>query len=177
MSSYPEGVPSSGQPPHHSWSYRRLVLPILALLRMGATPQRLAWSIGVGVVIGLNPLVGTTTVLCLAFAFAFRLNIVAVQIANHAMFPLEVALVLPFIRLGSWIFRTSAMPLSGTVFLARARTSPIALVRLVWIWEWHALLVWLLFAVIAAPLIALSLTPILVRVQARIQRHQHPVLP
>ena len=153
------------------------MLPILALLRMGATPQRLAWSIGVGIVVGLNPLVGSTTVLCLAFTFAFRLNIVAVQIANHAMFPFEVALVLPFIRLGSRVFRTAAMPLSAAVFLHRAHTSPVALVRLVWIWEWHALLLWLPLAALAAPLIAFSLMPVLVRVQARIQRHQHPILP
>lgn len=168
---------ASGEPPHHNWIYRRLVLPILALLRMGATPQRLAWSIAVGVVVGLNPIVGTTTVLCLALAFALRLNIVAMQVANHAMFPFEVALVLPFIRLGTRVFRTSAMPLSSAVLLQRARTSPLTLIRLVWIWEWHALLVWLLCAVIAAPLIALSLTPVLARIQARIQRHQHPTLP
>jgi uncharacterized protein (DUF2062 family) len=154
--------------------YRRLVLPILALLRMGATPQRLAWSIAVGIAVGLNPLVGTTTALCLALSFALRLNIVAAQIANHAMFPFELALVIPFIRLGSRVFRTSAMPISKAVFLQEARSSPIALVRLVWIWEWHALLVWLFLAAVAVPLIALTLIPLLVRVQARIQRHQHP---
>ena len=167
---------ASGEPPHRNWIYRQLVLPILALLRMGATPQRLAWSIAVGVVVGLNPIVGTTTVLCLALAFALRLNIVAVQVANHAMFPFEVALVLPFIRLGTRAFRTSAMPLSTSVFMERARTSPIALIRLVWIWEWHAFLVWLLMAAFAAPLLALLLKPVLVRFQARIQRHQHPIV-
>ena len=144
---------------------------------MGATPQRLAWSVAVGVVVGVNPIVGTTTLLCLVLAFALRLNIVAVQVANHAMFPFEVALVLPFIRLGTRVFRTSAMPLSSAVFLERARTSPLALIRLVWVWEWHALVVWFLCAMVAAPLIALSLTPLLARVQARIQQHQHPIVP
>ena len=164
----------SAQPPHHNWIYRRLVLPILALLRMGATPRRLAWSIAIGIVIGLNPVLGTTTALCLGLSFALRLNIVAAQIANHAMFPFEVALVLPLIRLGSRVFRTTAMPLSAAVFLQHARTSPIALVRLIWIWEWHAFLLWLLLAIAATPLIALALTPLLARLQLRIQRHQHP---
>jgi uncharacterized protein (DUF2062 family) len=167
----------SQQPPHHNWIYRRMVLPILALLRMGATPQRLAWSIAVGIVVGLNPLVGSTTVLCLALSFAFRLNIVAAQLANHAMFPFEVALVLPLIRLGSRIFRTSAMPLSAAVFLRYARTSPIALVRLIWIWEWHALLLWLVLAIVFAPVIALTLAPLLSRIQGRIRRGQHPFVP
>ena len=162
---------------HHNWFYRRIVLPILALLRMGATPERLAWSIAVGVVIGLNPVVGTTTVLCLAIAVALRLNIVAAQIANHAMFPFELALVIPFIRLGARAFGTRALPLTTAVFLRDARTSPIALVRLVWMWEWHAVVVWVALAAVAAPLIALTLTPMLTHVQARIRRHQHPFVP
>ena len=33
---------------HHNWIYRRIALPILALLRMGASPERLAWSIAAG---------------------------------------------------------------------------------------------------------------------------------
>ena len=45
---YPVCVPHSVAPAHHSWMYRRGVLPILALLRMGATPRRLAWSIAAG---------------------------------------------------------------------------------------------------------------------------------
>lgn len=168
---------TSPEPRHHGWIYRRVVLPILALLRMGATPERLAWSIAVGVVVGLNPLVGTTTALCLAVSVALRLNVVASQVANHAMFPFELALVIPFIRLGSRVFRTSAMPMTAGVFLQHARTSPIALLRLVWIWEWHALLVWMVFAAAAAPLIAVTVKPLLVRVQRRIQRHQHPFVP
>jgi uncharacterized protein (DUF2062 family) len=170
-------VPATAETPHHNWFYRRLVLPILALLRMGATPRRLAWSIAVGLLVGLNPVVGTTTVLCLALSFAFRLNIVAAQVANHAMFPLELALVVPFIRLGSQVFRTSAMPLSAGAFLDHARRAPLALLRQVWLWEWHAFLLWMLIAIAAAPLIAITLTPILERVQARIQRHQYPIVP
>ena len=89
---YPVSVPHSVLPAHHNWIYRRGVLPILALLRMGTTPRSLAWSIAAGALIGINPVIGSTTLLCLAVTFRFRLNVVATQIANHAMFPLELAL-------------------------------------------------------------------------------------
>ena len=170
-------MPHSAAPTPHSWIYRRGVLPILALLRMGATPRRLAWSIAIGLLIGLNPMLGTTTLFCLAVSFPFRLNIVAAQIANHAMFPLEVALVIPFIRLGSRVFHTAAMPLSAHLFLELARRSPLALVRQIWLWEWHALVLWAAIALVAVPLIALALTPLLERLLARIQRHQYPIVP
>jgi uncharacterized protein (DUF2062 family) len=164
-------------PVHRNWIYRRAVLPILALLRMGATPRTLAWSIAVGLLIGINPLLGTTTILCLAISFACRLNVVAVQIANHVVFPLQLALVIPFIGMGSRVFHTEAMQLSTHVFLKEARTSPLALTRQLWRWEWHAFLVWAVISVVAAPLIALALTPLLERVLHRVQSHRYPILP
>ena len=119
----------------------------------------------------------TTTVLCLAAAFLFRLNLVASQIANHTMFPVELALVIPFIRLGARVFHTTPMPLSPLVFLHAVRTAPWALTRQVWLWEWHAFVLWAAISAVAAPVIALALTPVLRRLLTRIQRHQYPIVP
>lgn len=163
-------------PVHHNWFYRRGVLPILALLRMGATPRTLAWSIAAGLLIGINPAIGTTTILCLATAGIFRLNVVASQLANHAMFPLELLLVVPFLRFGSVVFHTAALPMSPHVFLFLARRSPLGLVRLLWVWEWHAFVLWAVISVVAAPVIAAILTPLLRRLLVRIQRHQYPIV-
>ena len=144
---------------------------------MGATPRTLAWSIAAGLMIGINPIIGTTTVLCLAAAFSLRLNVVASQIANHAMFPLELALVVPFIRFGSRVFHTEAMPLSPRLFLEAARTAPIALTRELWMWEWHAFVLWAAVSTVAVPAVALALTPVLRRLLRRVERHQYPILP
>ena len=167
----------AASPPRHTWVYRRAVLPILALLRMGATPRTLAWSIAAGLLVGINPLLGSTTLLCLAVSSCFRLNLVASQIANHSVVPLEVALVVPFIRLGARVFHTAAMPLSPHLFLAAARTAPLALTRQLWLWEWHAFVLWAALSAAAAPLLAFALTPLLRRLLTRIQRHQYPILP
>jgi uncharacterized protein (DUF2062 family) len=161
----------------HPWIYRRIALPILALLRRGATPSNLAWSLATGLLIGINPLLGSTTLLCLAAAFLFRLNIAASQLTNHLMYPLQLILVLPLIRLGSLAFRTEAMPLSPSQLLHDARTSPVALIRQLWLWEWHALVLWAALAAIAIPLIALALTPALERILNRLQHHQYPLVP
>jgi uncharacterized protein (DUF2062 family) len=156
--------------------YRRGVLPILALLRMGATPESLAWSIAAGLLIGINPVIGSTTLLCLAVAFSLRLNVVATQIANHAVFPVELALVVPFLRLGSRVFHTAAMPLSARVFLDAARHAPLTLTRQIWMWEWHAFVLWVGVSVVAMPMIAAGLTPVLRRLLVRVQAHEYPVI-
>jgi uncharacterized protein (DUF2062 family) len=164
-------------PIHHNWIYRRVALPILALLRMGASPEKLAWSIAAGLLIGINPILGSTTILCLALAFIFRLKVAASQIGNHIVYPLELILIIPFIHLASRVFQTAPMPLSASELLRAAREHPLALSRQLWLWEWHAFLLWTILAAIAVPLIALALTPILRKLLARVEHHQYPVFP
>jgi uncharacterized protein (DUF2062 family) len=149
----------------------------LALLRRGTSPQKLAWSLAVGLLIGINPIIGSTTVLCLAAAFLFRLNIAASQLANHLAYPLQLLLIIPFIRLGSRIFHTAPMPLSPNQLLHDARQAPLTLVRQLWLWESHALILWAILAAILIPAIALTLTPLLGRLLTRVQRHQYPIVP
>ena len=170
-------IPAQQPVPTHGWAYRRIALPILALLRRGATPEKLAWSLAAGILIGLNPILGSTTLLCLAVAFLFRLNIVASQITNHLAYPLQIILLIPFIRLGSRVFHTAEMPLSIKDLLHAARTSPLQLARDLWLWERHALILWAILAAILTPILAMILTPILRRLLIRVQHHEYPILP
>jgi hypothetical protein len=143
---------------------------------MGATPEKLAWSIAAGLLIGINPVLGSTTVLCLAFAFVFRLNIAASQIGNHIVYPLELILIIPFIHAASRIFHSEPMPLSANELLHAAREHPLVLTRQLWLWEWHAFLLWVILAAVGIPLVAFALTPILRKLLARVERHQYPIL-
>ena len=48
----------------------KILHPLLRLLRGGVTPRRLAWSLALGMVIGINPSVGITTLLLVMLAWA-----------------------------------------------------------------------------------------------------------
>ncbi|RZU43346.1 DUF2062 domain-containing protein [Edaphobacter modestus] len=168
----PESRPASPGPPlaRGNILYRRVALPIFALLRRGASPERLAWSIAVGLLIGINPALGTTTVLCFAVAILLRLNIAASQLANHIIYPLQLLLLVPFLQLGSRIFHTEPIPFSTHAMIDSARKDPVELIRRIWRWEWHAFLVWAVIAALLIPPIALALTPLLRRLSIRLQR-------
>jgi len=170
-------VTPTSQPAPHGWLYRRAALPILALLRMGASPERLAWSLAIGLLIGINPLLGSTTLLCMLVAVVFRLNIAASQIANHIAYPFQLLLVLPFLRVGTELFHTGPIPYTPKTLFLEARHHPLALIRQLWMWEWHALVLWSALSVVAIPVIAVSLCPLLQRLLLRVERHQYPMLP
>ena len=153
---------------------RRVVEPVIQLLRTGMTPRRLAWSIAIGVAIGLNPLLGSTTVLVLAVASAFRLNLVASQIGNHVVYPLELLLFPVFLRVGIVLFHSPGLPLEREALFRAIKRHPWETTHLLWRWEWHALIVWLAFAVVLAPLLQLALRPVLERMLVKL--HNEPVL-
>ena len=85
--------------------------------------------------------------------------------------------VVPFIRLGSRVFHTAAMPLAPRLLLEEARRAPLTLTHNLWMWLWHAFVLWAAIALVAAPLMALAITPLLERMLTRIRRHQYPIVP
>jgi uncharacterized protein (DUF2062 family) len=159
---------------HPSLFQRRIVTPILDLLRVGCSPRKMAWSLAFGIIVGINPLLGSTTVVSLLFAFALRLNLIASQIANHVVYPLQLALFLVFIKLGDRIFHTGKLPMDHEALLHGVRHHPIATTKILWMWEWHALIVWAVFSAIAAPLMVVAMTPMLNQLHARLQKQEIP---
>jgi uncharacterized protein (DUF2062 family) len=154
--------------------HRRLYDPLLQLLRFGATPEKLAWSLAIGIVIGINPLLGSTTLLALAAASLLRLNLVASQLSNHLVYPLELLFFPIFIRLGSLLFHTPGLPLSLKAIAVAVKHHPWETTKVLWSWEWHALVVWAAFACIAAPLLQWLLCPVLQRMLVRL--HNQPIV-
>jgi hypothetical protein len=96
----------------NSFFKQRVVQPILGLLKQGATPSALALAVSLGLVIGIVPLFGSCTALCLLAIWLFRANPVAVLLANQVSYPLQFVFYFPFIRLGEWIFQQPPLPLS-----------------------------------------------------------------
>jgi len=144
----------------------RMLHPLLRQLRGGATPRRLAWSLALGIVIGINPSVGITTVLVVMLAWAFGLNQIASQLGAQAVTPLHLLLFVPFIELGVHLFHTRRLPLSRQQ-IEHLSKHPWRLIRNIWQWEWHALIVWGVVAAILMPLLAMYIRRTLVLLMRR----------
>jgi uncharacterized protein (DUF2062 family) len=160
--------------PVRRWLWTRTVKPLLDLLRVGATPRTLAWSIAVGAALGVNPILGISSVACLLAAFVFRLNVVATQIINHLVFPIQLALIVVFLGAGDRVFQSRHVPMSTDAFSHALRAHDWATARMLWTWEWHALTVWFAAALLLTPLVALALTPAIEKLSRGLK--QEPVI-
>lgn len=101
------------------WWRRRVLAPIVAQLRQGITPQQIAFTLAAGTVIGIFPVLGTTTALCGLFGLALRLNQPIIQLVNYLVYPVQIALLFPFYRAGEWLFGLTPVPLLSITELAQ----------------------------------------------------------
>jgi uncharacterized protein (DUF2062 family) len=155
--------------PVKNWLRRRILEPLLTLLRQGISPDRLALCVAIGVVVGNVPILGISTILCAAIALAFRLNLPAIQIVQAAMAPTQILLIIPFVRLGEWILRVPPQPVSikeGLALLAQGAGHAVAAL---WDAILHAGFAWILIAPMAVFLVYKLLTPVFEHAAARMK--------
>lgn len=139
------------------WNSEALKRSVALWLRQGVSPGRLALTLSLGFAIGCIPVVGVPTVVCAALALMLRLNQPAIQAANYAAMPLQVALIVPFVRLGERLFPFTPHRAIATEMLLR---SPFGLLVQMGSFAGQAMLAWLLIAGPAIAVMTLALTVI-----------------
>jgi len=128
---------------------RRIRDPIRQQLTQGLSPEKIALTVAVGLCIAVNPIVGTTTVLCFGAAWALGLNQPIIQAINWSSYALQLLLIFPFIRLGEWMFRAPRETRSLERLVALMRAEPGRAFTELRTTLGHAFVAWLA----AAPLI------------------------
>ena len=137
---------------------------VLDWLKCGIAPRQLAFTLALGFAIGCVPLLGVTTGICALLALILRLNMPAIQAANWLAMPLQIILLIPFLRLGQWLFPGPRLPLSNGEVVARIEAAPWQTLAQMGGLFAHAFLAWLIMAGPALLLMTLLLTPLMSRV-------------
>jgi hypothetical protein len=153
----------------HFWKHK-IADPVVDLLRQGVTPEKLALSLGLGIFIGTFPLIGTTTLICILAAVVLRLNLPAIQIANYAVYPLQVLLLVPFMHLGAILFNAETVPLSIDEITAMFADSWWDSVQVLWRSLVHAMVAWLVVWAPVGWICYRILKPLLVRLNAGLHK-------
>lgn len=142
---------------------------VKGLLLQGITPQKLALSLACGILLGVFPVMGTTTALCAVAALVLRLNLPASQLVNYAIYPLQLALIVPFIRMGQRLTRSQQTRMTLAQMVQLARTDQMKAFHLLWRMALQGIVAWAIFAAIALPLFYWLLFRAIRRIQCEIQ--------
>jgi uncharacterized protein (DUF2062 family) len=122
----------------------------------GMSPEAVASVVVLGVVFGVFPAPVCPTLLCGLAALVLRLNPSAIQLVNYLVYPLQIALLAPFIRIGGWLFRNAPGHAAAPQGMWQAASC-------VWTAASHAIAAWFCVCVPLGLLLYLALASVLRR--------------
>lgn len=123
---------------------------IKQLLSQGISPREIALGIAGGFVIGVFPVLGSTTILSTIFAMAFRLNLPLVQLVNFSVYPLQIILLVPFMKLGEYIFGFDKLNYSLNEIVDLIGSDVLNAISILWNVTMQAIGAWVAVAPFAA---------------------------
>lgn len=104
----------------------RLFAPLRTQLTQGVSPEKLAATIGLGTACSLLPFLGFTSLLNAVVGLALRLNQPILQLLNQVLGPLQLLLIIPYVRAGEWLWGASADPLTVDAIVRTFREASLA---------------------------------------------------
>jgi uncharacterized protein (DUF2062 family) len=154
--------------PHRGFWRRRLFDPILALLTYGVTPDKVAATLAVGTGCSLFPFLGTTSLLNLGVGLTLRMNQPILQTLNQLLGPIQLVMILVYVRLGELIWGGAGAPFSVVEMVTSFRDLPLSefLQRFGWAGV-HAFTAWALTLPFLIGALYFSLRPVIRGVATR----------
>jgi uncharacterized protein (DUF2062 family) len=142
----------------NAWRERIAALIVVQLVQ-GVTPQKIALSIALGIALGVIPVLGATTALCAIAAVRLKLNQPIIQLVNWLVYPLQLALILVFVRIGEWILRAPPVNFSVPELIQTFHESPLKFLQEFGGCQLQGLVAWLFIAPVFTAIVFFALVP------------------
>jgi uncharacterized protein (DUF2062 family) len=158
-----EGVTAPAAPEHrtlagHGWRQRVLDL-VLAQLRQGISAEKIALTLAIGLMLGMFPIFGSTTALCVLAGLWLKLNQPIMQLANWLAAPLQLPGIYLFVRIGERITRSPPVQFSIAGLVQQFRAAPLLFLQQFGMTGVRGILGWLLIAPAVAGAVYVTLLP------------------
>jgi uncharacterized protein (DUF2062 family) len=131
----------------------RVVGLLIAQLQQGISPQKIALTVALGICFSAFPIIGATSLLCFTFGLWLRLNQPIIQLVNWLGSPLQLGLLLMFVRLGEWLMRAQRVSFSIPELFAKFHASPTKFFQEFGLTGVHGIIGWLVVAPFAGVLL------------------------
>jgi uncharacterized protein (DUF2062 family) len=129
-----------------SFSPVRIAVRAREFLQQGLSPTALAWSSTIGLLLGVLPVIGVSTLVMTFISWRFRLNLAIMLSISYLIYPLQLLLIIPYIRLGEWLLGAPQLPLSMPKLQQAFQSDFWSGLASLGVANLHAALAWLLLA-------------------------------
>jgi len=125
----------------------KFLIPFRLVPKDGLTPEKLAFSVTLGIVTGIFPVIGMTTLLSLLFTMLFRQNLIIVQSVQWIVALIQIMLIIPFMQFGAYMLNHNALHISMAQINHAFQPGVISGIKAVGIFHLYGILTWLLLVI------------------------------
>lgn len=125
----------------------KFLIPFRLIPKDGLTAEKLAFSATIGVVAGLFPVIGATTIVSLLLTMLFRQNLLVVQSVQWIMALAQLVLIIPFMQFGAYILNAQALHINLDLINLAFQPGFLAGLKTVGIFHLYAILTWTILSV------------------------------
>jgi uncharacterized protein (DUF2062 family) len=133
---------------HHIKS--KFLIPFRLVPKEGLTAETLAFSITIGIVAGLFPVIGATTLVSVLLTLLFRQNIMIVQAVQWILGLVQVFLVIPFMQLGAFILNQHSLHITMHQISNAFAPGFLSGIKTVGVLHLYAIMTWSILAIPAS---------------------------
>ena len=139
----------------------KILAAIKKFFQAGMSIEKIAMCLSLGIVLGIFPVLGLTTLLCAAAAIFLRLNQPLIQLVNYAVYPLQLLLLAFFYGFGNWLFKGQNPVLAGAHVVGMLQDDMWGSLAALWDMTIFAVLLWVLIGPVLAVILYVILMPVI----------------
>jgi uncharacterized protein (DUF2062 family) len=140
---------------------RWVVQPIVKQLKQGTSPRKLAWTISLGVTLGIFPIMGSTSVVCLIAGYFLKLNQPILHLFKSLTYPIHLAMILVYIRIGQQLNGVPLLKLSIPQLMGQFKDDPAKFAKDFGTAALYGIEAWTISAIVLIPLLYFIALPLL----------------
>lgn len=140
---------------------------ILDQLKTGATPEKIAEAVVAGILIGIFPVLGTTTLLAGLCGYFFKYNQIVIQSVNYLVYPLQIIMIPVYMKIVSLVFDVGNVPLRPDLVVDKFKESPKEFFQLYGLVGLYSIVLWAIGAIILFFILRPIIKSIVLRIQSK----------
>lgn len=125
----------------------KILIPFRLVPKDGLTPEKIAFSMTIGMVSGVFPVFGMTTVISVILTMMFRQNLLIVQSVQWILAILQVMLIIPFMKFGAFLLNQNVVHISMQQINHAFQPGMLSGIKTVGIFHLYGIFSWLILVI------------------------------
>jgi len=147
----------------------RILIPFRLFPKEGLTPEKIAFSLTLGIVSGLFPVIGMTTVLSIGLTILFRQNLLIVQSVQWILALVQIVLIIPFMRFGAFLLNHNVVHITMKQINHAFQPGMISGIKTLGVFHLYGIFTWIILAIPASAILYFTFLAVF---QKRIRRQE-----